>query len=232
MNGIYVGILKFLVIDIRKPFFIFWSIYIATIILGIIIGFSFEDANIFYLNSIPIYIFVAIIGYQSLRSSFPNLIQWGATRKIYFLVTSIFFVLFSFLMSVVNNIFLELFVRIVKWLALTSIHFSSFGQFTDITDTFISRTYIDFSICLAITSIALFVSTILFRCGLVISSFFIMPIVVVTFIPSTSRFIVTFIQNFFGVEGILYFFYLLLFSLLLFLFSWMVMRRAFIIPTK
>ena len=231
MRDMSLGILKFHTIDSRRPLSIFWIIFTITHILGLFVAFIFENTSIIYGSSFAIYIFVSIWGFQLLKSSFPHLIQWGATRKSYFLYTSLFLILLSLFMSLLNNILLLAFDLVIKWYSLTGINFFHIAQFGAITDNFANRVLIDFSISLLLISIALFLSSVFFRYGLAAGGALIVPLIVLTFIPEVVPSISTFMQKFLSTNGHLYFSYPMISSLLIFLVSWAVMRRSFIIPS-
>ena len=231
MKEMSLGIFKFHAIDSRRTLSIFWTIFIVTHILGFFVAFTFENTGIVYGSSFAIYIFVSIWGFQLLKSSFPHLIQWGATRKDYFLYTSLFLILSSLFMSLLNNILLLTFDLLIKWYSLTGINFYHLAQFGTITDNFASRLFIDFSISLLLISTALFLSTVFFRFGLAVGGALVVPLIVLSFIPGVIPYISTFMQNFLSVNGPLYFSYTVISSLLIFLISWAVMRRSFIIPS-
>lgn len=231
MRGIHLGILMFHTIDSRRPLSIFWIIFTVTHILGLLVAFTFEKSNIIYGSSFVIYIFASIWGFQLLKSSFPHLIQWGATRKDYFLYTSLFLILLSLFMSLLNNILLMTFDLVIKTYSLTGINFYHLAQFGAITDNFTTRVFIDFSISLLLISMALLLSSLLFRFGLAVSGGLVVPLIVLTFIPGVLPSMSTFIQNFLSVNGPLYFSYAVIGSLLIFLVSWAVLRRSFIIPS-
>ncbi|MCZ2259632.1 hypothetical protein [Sporosarcina sp. G11-34] len=231
MRDIHLGILKFHAIDSRRPLSIFWIIFTVTHILGLLVAFTFEKSNIIYGSSFVIYIFVSIWGFQLLKSSFPHLIQWGATRKGYFLYTSLYLILISLFMSLLNNILLLTFDAVIKTYSLTGINFYHLAQFGTITDNFATRIFIDFSISLLLISVALLLSSILFRFGLAVSGGLVVPIIVLTFIPGVVSSMSSFTQNYLSINGPLYFSYTVIGSLLIFLICWAVMRRSFIIPS-
>ena len=231
MSDIPLGILKFHTIDSRRSLSVFWIIFAITHILGLFVAFTFENTSIIYGSSFAIYIYVSIWGFQLLKTSFPHLIQWGATRKSYFIYTSIFLILLSLFMSLLNNILLLTFDLVIKWYSLTGINLFHLAEFGAITDNFVSRVFIDFSISLLLISMSLFLSTVFFRYGLAAGGALVVPLIVLTFIPEVVPFMLTFIQKFSSANGHLYFTYTMISSLLIFLVSWIVMRRSFIIPS-
>lgn len=231
MRDMPLGILRFHAIDSRRPLSIFWIIFTVTHILGFFVAFAFENTNIVYGSSLVVYIFVSIWGFQLMKSSFPHLIQWGATRKDYFLYTSLFLILLSLFMSLLNNILLFTFDLVIKWYSLTGVNFYHLAQFGAITDNFTTRIFIDFSISLLLISMGLLFSSLLFRFGLAVSGGLVVPLIVLTFIPGVLSSMSTFMQNFLSVNGTLYFSYTVIGSLLIILVTWAVMRRSFIIPS-
>lgn len=231
MKDVSLGILKFYTIDSRRTLTIFWSIFIVTHILGIIVAFAFEKTDIIFASSFVIYVFVSIWGFQLLKSSFPHLIQWGVTRKTYFLYTSLFLLFLSLFMSLLNNLILIAFNSFINSYSLTGIKFYHLAQFGAITDNFINRVFIDFGLSLLLVSIALFLSTVLFRFGLAGVGILMVPLVILTFIPGNLSFMSTYMQNFMSVNSNQYFSYTIIVSLFIFLISWAVMRRSFIIPS-
>ena len=232
MSGTSLGIVKFHTIEMRRPVIIFWIIFTLAHILGFVVAFSFEKTNIIFWSGVPVYISASFMGFQTIKSSFPNLIQWGATRKVYFLFTSIFFIFFSLVLALTSNILLTIFNQVGTWYSLTGIHFYHLIQFGSIADNFSTRIFFDFSICLVLISISFLVSAVLFRYGLAIGGMLIIPLLVLTFIPGIVTFLLNFVQNIFGTAGFLYFSYIVLASLLLLFLSWLIMRRSFIVPSS
>jgi len=88
------GVLYYYLTNVRHAFLIFWLVIVAIFILSIVLDalVGGDDMTIHFNLSFPIYIFAAALGFIVVKSTLPYLIKMGATRKIIYIGTVIFFI--------------------------------------------------------------------------------------------------------------------------------------------
>lgn len=97
------GILLFEVLDIRNSLTIFWTILISCMALSFGIQFT-TGGNMTVSSSAAVYIFSAIAGFMTVKETYPFSIKRGATRKNYYVATSLFLLMLAMFMAAAHTL--------------------------------------------------------------------------------------------------------------------------------
>lgn len=220
------GILKFHIIDHRQSFLIFWSIFTLTIIAGLSIGFLFENVQLFYAISFPVYIYAGFAGFLTLKQSFPSIISLGITRKDFFFYTTLAFLIVSAIMVLTLNMLLTLLTAIKNWLSIDGIAFFHTAMIGDVSNHWGMRLLIDFSLTFFVMAFFFFIASLYFRYGLVVVGLFAAALLTFFLVFGTTDYFTSFLSHLASSQAP---FYYLLFIVAGFIFSslcWVVMKRS------
>ena len=231
--------LYYLSTDAKYNLTYFWSILISVLLLTIIVDVIFSGDGVISFNfSFAIYIFVAIMGYVTIKNTIPYIIKMGSTRKNIFLAMGIYFIGIATLNALLANtiqfivtLFYKLFGnRTVLNKAMftvsdgtESINFNHIAFF--IQDTWLTRVIIDIAISLFLISVMYFIGLIFYRFGVVGGLLFLGGLMLTFIFGMSEGWLLNLIIIIFKDFSILFFYQLVLIALVVYLLSYLILRR-------
>lgn len=229
------GILYYLATDIRYAFTIFWMIIGSFLLLSLMINLIIGNENsvVHFTFSFPIYIFSAAAGFITVKNTIPYLVKMGATRKVIYISTVIFFIGLALVNSLIAN-GLDFLIKQILKSDVSSGIFLIEGektiQFNHIADILGGNNYL-YQIIVD-TSISFFFLTVLFIIGLVfyrfglIGGFSFVGIVIFSIIFGLANgWIIDFLLHISTDFSIVFFYQLAFVGFVIYLFSYLLLRR-------
>lgn len=230
----------FLFMEVRRTTMIFWTVLLSLLFVSVMLNWLFfEEGIIMFELAFPIYIFAAIIGQLIVKNSVPYLIKMGSTRSNVFKSVGIYFFIFSLFNAVLANtihsimMFLfgnsnvgEPFMTISgnSGQAITFNHLADFFQ-----NVWWTRVLIDTSIAYFLFVCGFILGLIFYRYGVIGGVSFIALMVLTLFIGLSKGWLIPVFVNLFTNISLVFFVQLLLVGLIVYLFSFFLLRRLSII---
>lgn len=184
------GILFYQYAIYRFTLIVFWVILLGFLITGIILSLVFSNVDIFYNLNGTIYVFLAVMGFWSVKNVIPSLLKVGTNRKHTFLglglgllMLVIVFTLLSNVIMILANQFLQLASN-----AGTNNFYNFIAFFME--DAIWLPFLIDFAISSLFVSISVLYGLIFYRYGLY-GGFASLAVTFLIFIYGMSKFILS-----------------------------------------
>lgn len=231
--------LYYLSADAKYNLTYFWVILLSVLLLTIILDVVFSGSGeITFSFSFAIYVFVAIMGYITIKNTIPYLIKMGSTRRNIFLAIGIYFIGLATLNALLANT-IQLMVKFIYSIfgnrtvfnngiitysdGTESINFNHIAFF--IQDTWLNRVIIDITISLFLLALMYFIGLIFYRFGIV-GGFLFLGGLMFTFIFGMSEgWLLNIFITIFTDFGIQFFFQLILIASIVYLLSYLILRR-------
>lgn len=228
---------SFLFTEVRRTVIIFWSILLALLLLTLILNtVFFQEGTILFEISFPMYAFAAIMGQLIVRSSLPYLIKMGSTRLnvfksvgVYFFGLSLFnAVLANTIQSVTLFLFGSSSANSEPFMTITRegdqvISFSHFADFFQ--NMWWTRVVVDTSIMFFLLASGFILGLIFYRYGVVGGVSFIALIMFIIILGISKGWLIEFFITIFTNISVVFFVQLLLIGLIIYLFSYLLLRR-------
>lgn len=229
------GILYYITTDIRYSLSIFWAILggilVLTILLGLFIG--GENMTVSFNLSFPIYIFAGIAGFLTVKNTLPYLVKMGATRKNLFIGIVVYFLGLSVVNAAISNVILSATTStfgtnnaagLTFYNGDESYHLHHLADIL-VNDGWVSRMIIDTSVSLFLLSAFFIVGLIFYRYGLIGGFSFIGVSIFIFILGLSNGWLIDFFVHIFSDFSIAFFYQLFLVGVVIYLFSFLLIRR-------
>lgn len=224
------GLLYFFVTDLRFSLFVFWSILLGTLMVTFGIAYFLMEGSsgkIGFALSIAVYIYCAITGFLMVKQSIPYSIKVGATRKNIFISLGIFFLGLSIAMGFAINMIQSFMEFVNKEAGVESFIFMHLSHLMD--TTWLGKILIDTSIMFFLLSVLFVIGVFFYKYGLIGGGSIIAILTITIFVCSAQGWLIDFIIHTAQTLNHLFFGKVLLTGLIIYSFSWIMMRKITII---
>lgn len=236
MAGQFKGSIYYFLIQLKRPFIIFWSIIISFMVLGygMSLLFGAEDTFVMFDMSFPIYVFGAVFGFVAVKNCIPYLVRMGATRSIIFTTVGISLFLLAVVNAVIANTLYTLsetvFGEPTKGMVTIEVESGeasyAFSHLADlVNNTWYTRVVIDTSIGFFLLALLFVLALMFYRYGF-IGGFGILGLTMAVVVLGISREWFTdffiFIANHFSFT---FFYQLFVTGIIIYLIAYLLMRR-------
>lgn len=229
------GVLYYYLTNVRHAFLIFWLVIVAIFILSIVLDalVGGDDMTIHFNLSFPIYIFAAALGFIVVKSTLPYLIKMGATRKIIYIGTVIFFIVFSFINALLANALNWLLRKLTKseigggFIYTNGEQTTTFNHIADFLerDNFLYQIIVDLSLSFFFITVFFIIGLMFYRFGL-LGGFLFVGVIAFTFIYGMADgWLAEFFIDIFSDFTIAFFYQLALVGFGVYLLSFFLLRR-------
>ncbi|MYL58512.1 hypothetical protein GLW20_13480 [Virgibacillus halodenitrificans] len=227
------GLLYFYVTDFRYSMTIFWTILLSILVLTMAVAYlllSIENGMMTFSLTAPIYIYCAILGFLSVKEAIPFSIKMGATRRNLFISFGIFFLSISLLFSTIASILQEAVSYINSIIGMDNFHFLHLAYFLE--DTWYSRIVIDTSIMFLLFSVMFMIGLLFYKYGLAGGGSVLGVLMVMLLLGIAKGWIFDFFKEIYATFNLVYFFQLLGIAFVIYLFTYIFIRRITIWKVK
>ncbi len=229
------GVLYYYLTNVRHAFLIFWLVIVAIFILSIVLDalVGGDDMTIHFNLSFPIYIFAAALGFIVVKSTLPYLIKMGATRKIIYIGTVIFFIVFSSINALLANALNWLLRKLTKseigggFIYTNGEQTTTFNHIADFLerDNFLYQIIVDLSLSFFFITVFFIIGLMFYRFGL-LGGFLFVGVIAFTFIYGMADgWLAEFFIDIFSDFTIAFFYQLALVGFGVYLLSFFLLRR-------
>lgn len=229
------GVLYYYLTNVRHTFLIFWLVIVAIFILSIVLDalVGGDDMTIHFNLSFPIYIFAAALGFIVVKSTLPYLIKMGATRKIIYIGTVIFFIVFSSINALLANALNWLLRKLTKseigggFIYTNGEQTTTFNHIADFLerDNFLYQIIVDLSLSFFFITVFFIIGLMFYRFGL-LGGFLFVGVIAFTFIYGMADgWLAEFFIDIFSDFTIAFFYQLALVGFGVYLLSFFLLRR-------
>lgn len=236
MDGQLRGAVYFILTDLKRPFVIFWTVLVSFMVLTYGLDYIFskgDDTAVSYDLSFPIYIFSAVLAFVTVKNCIPYLIKMGSTRMNIFVSAGVSFLCLAMVNAALANTITLIAEKVFKatnngiFTITTEEKSYSFSHLADLVleTTWYSRVVIDTSIAFFLLACFFIIGLIFFRFGY-IGGFAILGITMATLVFGIAKgWILDFFIELFTDFSFIFFYQLLLTGVVIYLISYVVMRK-------
>lgn len=227
------GLLYFLIMDIRYSLLIFWTIIIGVLIVSITFSYfllSVEDGDLNFGLSVSVYIYCAIVGFLMVKDSIPFSLKMGATRKNIFISIGVFFLLLAFAKAIAANLLHSIILFFTDRAGINTFHFLHPANL--IEDTWLNRVIIDGSIMFLLFSFMFILGLLFYKYGLAGGGSVTGILVVVLLFGVAKGWVFDFFADIFAEIDVSFFFQLLAAGIVLYAFTFFLLRKITILKVK
>ncbi|MBO1001483.1 hypothetical protein ACFSKI_15670 [Pseudogracilibacillus auburnensis] len=224
------GSIYYLSSEIRYSLSVFWSILLSLLALSIFIDLLFKETNVVFTLAFPVYIYSAIAGQILVKSGVPYLIKMGSTRKNVFISFAVHFLGLAMVNAIIANttyLIVQLIYKVVgvnEGTAILNTQPPPFGL-NLFQDTWFTRFVIDSSICFILLVCSFILGLIFYRYGLIGGFSTIGVLLLLLIFGISNGWLIKLFLPIFADFNLSFFFQLFLFSILLYLFSYLLLRK-------
>lgn len=220
------GLLYFFTVHIRRPFFIFWGLVLGFLVLNFIIASLFitgTNGEMVMSLSFAVYIYSAFFSFHLVKQAIPFVLKMGATRKNLFFGLSMFLIGLAVLQAIIANVIQSLCNLIVEQFSIDGVGFMSFAKLLD--NRWITGFTIDATIIFFIMSVMIMLGLLFYKYGLTGGGGIIALVLIIVIFGFAEGFLKDFVMNIFQSFNLVFFFELAGIGVLLYLLSWIFIRR-------
>lgn len=229
------GSFYYFLTNMRRPFLIFWAVLGGFMVLTYSLSYLFAstDTVIIFDFSFPIYIFGAVFGFIAVRNCIPYLIRMGATRSNIFMTAGLSFLSLAIVNALLANTIYQVIDKVFSgenagiFTIQTEEQSFTFSHLADLVmnNTWYSRLVIDTSIGFFLLAIFFIIGLVFYRFGFV-GGFGMLGIFMATFVLGVTKgWLIEFFMTIFKDFNFIFFYQLLLTGILIYLLSYLFMRR-------
>ncbi|QQK79065.1 hypothetical protein HUG20_03540 [Salicibibacter cibi] len=211
--------------DLRQSFLIFWSILGFLLLVTFFINMNWPEGDFFFFINFPVYIYLAITAFISLKNYYPFSMGMGSTRRNFQRSMISGFIALAALSALTLNIAMRISERLSDAWGL-NIGFTSLGQIDTVPNQFISVFWLDFTICLFLMAITYAIACLHYRYGHLITYLSIAVIIMILIIPGVNDLLNQLIEGFWQDNALWYFSSLILIACVFFGAAALIMRKA------
>jgi hypothetical protein len=226
MNNQIKGLLYFYFNDIKHSILIFWSILLFVLVVSIAFAYyllGVEDGMMAFGFPFAIYFYCLILGFITVKESIPFAIKIGATRKNIFISLGLFFLILVVIKAIVASTIQELVLILTKNTGLTSFMFLHPAMALE--DTWLNRVLIDICIMFFLLSVMFIIGLLFYKYGMAGGGAVAGILVIALLFGIAKGWVYEFIADLIKQLDIVFFFQMLGVGLLLFIVSFVFMRR-------
>lgn len=154
-----------------KPISQFWLSFFLILSFSLLI--SISDETSFHLTGIisfPSLVFMFFFSFFAFKNIFPFVIKLGISRKAYILATYIYALLLSFLMTVLNYVYLYLFNFIADGFSIEGFDYTGLNMEGYVEHTFGNVYLFDWLLHLSIFLLITFIAAFYYRFGAILGT--------------------------------------------------------------
>lgn len=219
--------LYFFMIDVKHTMTVYFITYTASFILFYFLVLLFtENIKIDFILSMPMYIFMGILGFVSIKESFPFTLKLGSTRSGYVLSSLLFAFFISVTMTVISYLLHQLFKFLLSITETKNISFIHPSQLTSGSANMVNEMGLDILLNLILIAIGFMLGAFFYKYGLAGVLTAILAIVLLFIIPPIHNGFVDFLFTFESHKININYAGVLLITLVCYLISGVVLRRA------
>lgn len=228
------GLLYFYITDIRFSLTVFWTVLLSSLFVSMLIDY-FLLKNVsegFMAFSLPmaLYVYCGILGFLTVKQAIPFSIKIGSTRKNIFISLGLFFLSFSFVMSVFVNSIQSLVEFFHSKMGNETFLFIHFANLT--TDTYLTRVLIDTSLMFFLLSFFFLVGLTFYKYGLIGGGALVGTIVIVIISGFAEGWLTNFLINLYETLNTITFWKLTCIALVIYSITWMFIRKITIVQAR
>ncbi|MEN2768272.1 hypothetical protein [Ornithinibacillus xuwenensis] len=220
------GLLYFFATDIRHSITIFWSILLFVLVVALTFAyFLFQSTDSYMAFGFPfgIYFYCLILGFITVKQSIPFAIKMGATRKSLYVSLGIFFLFIAVAKALLANTLQQLVQVIIDKTNFDSFMFLHPAMLME--DTWINRVLLDSAIMFLFLVLMFIMGLIFYKYGVLGGGAVAGVLAILLLIGLANGSLVEFIIEFFQNIDMFFVAQLLGLGLLLFLISFVFIRR-------
>lgn len=219
--------LYFLINDFRFSIIVFWSIFIASVVLLFTISLSISlDTNIILIPSMAIFIYCGISGYLTVKDTFPFMIKMGSTRTAFVFSVIVFNAILAFIMSAVSTFMTEMIQFFNRVSDNDNFNIYSTIQLTSLNETWYNSLFLDFFICFILLTTLLLLGAFFYRFGLIGGGSVVALFLILNLIANIRNWIFGLFIEISEYMITFHFLNIFLFLLLTIFFIWLILRKA------
>lgn len=226
MNKQIKGLLYFYISDIRHNILIFWSILLLVLVVSIAFAnylIRFEDGQMAFGFPFALYFYCLILGFLTVKESIPFAIKMGATRKNILISLGIFFLIVVVVKSVVASTIQELVLLFTDATNINTFLFLHPAMMLE--DNWLNRILIDICIMFFLLAFMFVIGLLFYRYGIAGGGIVAGILAVALLLGVAKGWIYDFIVEVVSKLDMLFFYQMLGVGLLLFMFSFVFVRR-------
>lgn len=228
------GLLYFYATNIRYSLIIFWSVLIGSLCMSMILDFilisNSSQMKMIFMIPIAVYVYSGILGFLFVQQTIPFAIKMGATRKSIFASTGLFFLIFSFGMSTIANCIHSPIEILFQKFGNESFLLFHLGQL--LTNNFFLNIFIDASIILFLLASFYWMGLIFYKYGLIGGGIFSGLFIVFIIVGLSKGFLLDFFQRIYFTFDESFFGKQLFIAFILYLLTWVFVRKITIYKTR
>ncbi|HAM80360.1 hypothetical protein [Ornithinibacillus bavariensis] len=227
MNKQIKGLLYFYITDIRHSLLIFWSILLLVLIVSLAFSYyllGIEDGAFTFGFPFAIYIYCIILGFLTVKETIPFAIKIGATRKNLFISLGIFFLGVALVKALVANTIQEIVLFLTKSTVLDNFKFLHPAMLVE--DNWLNRVLIDTSLMFFLLAFMFIMGLLFYKYGLAGGGIVAGTLAIVFLIGIAKGWIFEFIISVSKQLDMVFFIELLGVGVVLYLFSFIFVRRV------
>ncbi|WP_042142082.1 hypothetical protein [Paucisalibacillus sp. EB02] len=227
MNNQVKGLLYFYFNDLKRSILIFWSILLLVLVVAIAFAYyliGVEDGMMAFGFPFAIYFYCAVLGFMTVKEYIPFAIKIGATRKNIYISLGLFFLSLAVLKAIIASTIQELVVLLAKNTDLTSFMFLHPAMAVE--DTWINRVLIDVCIMVFLLSFMFVIGLLFYKYGFAGGGAVAGILAIALLFGIAKGWIYEFIADLLKQTDILFFYQILGVGLLLFIVSFLIVRRV------
>ncbi|SHH81260.1 hypothetical protein [Virgibacillus chiguensis] len=162
------GLIYFLLVEIRRPLIIFWTILFTILLVSLAFSYwlsQIEEGPFTFSLTGPIYVFFSVWGFICIKEIIPFSIKLGATRKQIWSTIGLFFLSLAMIKAVFVQFLREAIWIINDWVGIDVFRFLHPAHF--LTDNWYSRMVIDVAIFSFLFVISYVIGFVFYKYGLI-----------------------------------------------------------------
>ncbi|WP_026908230.1 hypothetical protein [Paucisalibacillus globulus] len=226
MNNQVKGLLYFYFNDLKRSILIFWSILLLVLVVAIAFAYyliGVEDGMMAFGFPFAIYFYCAVLGFIAVKEYIPFAIKVGATRKNIFKSLGLFFLSIAVTKAIVASTIQELVILLANNTDLTSFMFLHPAMAVE--DTWIYRVLIDICVMFFLLSFMFVIGLLFYKYGFAGGGAVAGVLAIGLLFGIAKGWIYEFVADLLKQTNIMFFCQMLGIGLLLFILSFLMVRR-------
>ena len=219
------AILYYLFTEMKYSLIIFWSIFLSSIILLFILS-DLVLRNVIISTSLATYVFCTIIGFLITKKNLPFCIRFGATRNSFHLSVSLFLVLLSIGLAIINQTVTSFILTMKNQLTIEGIMIYEPAKLLMESPSWGSSILIDSIIIFLVLTIGYFLGSIVYRFGQLGGIITLTSVLLINFLPFIQDGLKVFVKGFANGEMGVNFLLLMILSLILLFINSFIIKTA------
>ncbi|WP_338786818.1 hypothetical protein [Metabacillus sp. FJAT-53654] len=223
------AILYYMFTEMKFSLMIFWSILLSSIVVLFVLA-DFAFRNVVISTSIATYVFCGFVGFLVTKKNLPFCIKFGATRNSFHLSASIFLLLLSIGLAIVNEIVTSIVNYTQDLLLVDGILIFEPAKLLVNTPSFGFSILFDSFIIFVVLTIGYLLGSIVYRFGQIGGFITLACVLLFNFLPFVQDAISHFFQGFLNEDMNINFVFLIIFSFILLIINWFIIKKSSPLP--